>query len=271
MLKLFIIFFREILEISIILGIISAATKGIKNRSLYINAGILLGIVCSLTIAFFANAIFEAFDGYGQELVNATVLLLCSSMIVWTVIWMKHAHKKTVSKIQTAWKDKTEVSLISLTLITASAIFREGSEIALFSYSVFISTKDSIARLALGALSGFFVSALIGFLLYKGIIKIPGKYLFKTTSLLLSLIAAGMAAQAANLLQSAEVISWNQTPLWDSSWLVSQNSMLGKILGVVVGYIENPTGLELIFYATPLLVIYYLSEKLSRQEATATS
>ncbi len=270
MLKLFIIFFREILEISIILGIISAATKGIKNRSFYINIGILLGVIGSLIIAFFANAIFESFGGYGQEIVNATVLLLCSSMIVWTVLWMKHAHKKTVSRIQTAWRDKAEVSLISLALITASAIFREGSEIALFSYSVFISTQDSISNLVLGALSGFTISALTGFVLYKGILKISGKYLFKTTSLLLSLIAAGMAAQAANLLQSAEIISWNQTPLWDSSWLVSQNSMLGKILGVVVGYIENPTGLELVFYSVPLLVIYYLSSKLNKQSVEAS-
>jgi len=226
-----------------------------------------LGALGSLMIAYFANTIFDSFSGYGQEITNASILLLCSSMIVWTVIWMKYAHKKTISKIHTAWRNKSDISLISLTFITASAIFREGSEIVLFSYSIFIKTQDSIIQLIIGALSGFTIAALTGFLLYKGIIKIPGKYLFKTTSILLSLIAAGMASQAANLLQSAEIMSWNQTPLWNSSWLISQQSFIGKILGVVVGYVENPTGLELAFYTAPLLVIYYMSSRLEKQSA----
>jgi high-affinity iron transporter len=265
MLKLFIIFFRETLEISIILGIIYSSTDRIKNRTIYITSGILLGVVGSLMIASFANTIFDSFSGYGQEITNASILLLCSSMIVWMIIWMKYAHKKTSSKIHEAWKGKSDIPLISLIFITAFAIFREGSEIVLFSYSVFVSTQDSIIQLSIGALSGFALASLTGFLLYKSIIKIPVKYLFKTTTILLSLIAAGMASQAANLLQSAEIMSWSQTPLWNSSCFISQESFIGNILGVVVGYVENPTGLEVAFYAAPLLVIYCMSSRLEKQ------
>jgi len=268
MFKLFIIIFREILEVSILLGIIAAATNGIKNRFLYINSGILLGILGAVLIAVFTNTIFESFDGYGQEIINAIILLISSCMIIWTLVWMKNAHNKTTSKIINYGKGASqgEISLLSITFVTASVIFREGSEIALFSYSILAGTDQSFISIILGALLGFTTATITGILIYKGIIKIAGKYIFKVTSVFLSLIAAGMAAQAANLLASSNVITSYQIPLWDSSWLISQESFLGKILNFSIGYIDNPNGLEATFYLATLVIIYTLSSNKIEQK-----
>lgn len=257
MLKLFVIFFREILEVSLLLGIIAAATKEIKNRFLYINSGIAAGIIGSALIAICANYIFESFDGYGQEISNAIILLVSASMIIWTIVWMKNTHYNTKSKLS----DSQNISLISISIITATAILREGSEIVMFSYGIIASSNETLYSLIIASILGSIAAIITGILLYKGIISISGKYLFKITSIMLSLIAAGMAAQAANLLVSSEIITIYQDPLWNSSWIVSQGSLLGRVLNIFIGYIDNPTELELIFYAVTLAIIYLLSKK----------
>lgn len=261
MFKLFIIIFREILEVSILLGIIAAATQGIKNRFLYINSGILIGILGASLIAVFTNAIFDSFNGYGQEMVNACILLIASSMLIWTLVWMKNAHHRTRSKIKIYGQKLSEgsISLLSITILTASSIFREGSEIVLFSHGILASTTENIFYIIAGGILGFITAAITGLLIYKGIIRIAGKYLFNVTSIFLSLIAAGMAAQAANFLAASNVLTLYQTPLWDTSWVVSQNSFFGKILNFSIGYVDNPTGLEVVFYIATLLLIHTLS------------
>ena len=261
MFKLFIIIFRETLEIALLLGIISAATQGTKNRFTYINLGIVLGVLGTLIISVFANKIFESFDGYGQELFTAIILLIAAAMIIWTIIWIKNAHHKTITKLKNHSQITNNSSLISLTIITATAIFREGLEIALFSYSIFASTNENILSLISFGLLGFISAALLGWLMYKGIIQFTGKYLFKITSIMLALIAAGMTAQAANLLASGQLILSYQDPVWDSAWLISQSSFLGKILNILIGYIDNPTRLELGSYFVTLVLIYILSRQ----------
>ncbi|MCH9753375.1 MAG: FTR1 family protein [Alphaproteobacteria bacterium] len=260
MLKLFIIFFREILEVSLLLGIISAATEGVKNRFLYINSGIVAGIFGSIIIAACANYIFESFDGYGQEISNATILLISASMIIWTVVWMQNAHRDTKSKLSNCI-DSDNISLFSISIITAMAILREGSEIVMFSYGIITASNDSAYSLFIGGILGSITAIITGIFLYRGIISISGKYLFKVTSIMLSLIAAGMASQAANLLASSEIIPIYQNPLWNSSWLISQNSFLGSVLNTFTGYIDNPTALEISFYGATLGIIYLLSKK----------
>jgi len=94
--------------------------------------------------------------------------------------------------------------------------------------------------------------------MYKGILNISGKYLFKVTSVMLSLIAAGMIAQAANLFLSSQVIEIYQEPLWNSAALISQASFVGKMLHFFTGYVDNPTALELASYIITLLVIIIL-------------
>ncbi len=268
MFKIFIIIFREILETAIILGLIAAATKNIPGRTKYIVTGVIIGIIGAIIVAFSTNAISELFDGYGQEIVNAGILLLASLTIIWTVIWMNYNKNKITAKLKsnTALILEKKLPLTSLIIITASSVFREGSEIVLFSYGIIVSTNDSILSLILGAVAGFIVASFIGAGVYASITRILGKYLFKITALMLSLIAAGMAAQAANFLSATDVITIYTEPLWDSSMLLSQNSVMGKILNVLIGYTENPSAIELTFYIGTLLLIFILTPNKNYQK-----
>ena len=253
MLQLFTIIFRETIEISMILSIVFAATKDLKRRNTYIALGCVLGAVGVFCLALFAGKIIDLFDGYGQEIVNAAILIIASIAIIYTILWMKHSAKKT--------KDHVAESLLSLTLVTAFALFREGAEMLLFSYSVITSSPEATSHLILSGFLGFVVAAMLGVLMYMGIIVFSGKYIFKITSMLLSFVAAGMMIQATNLLVSSQIIEINQEPLWSTAWLVPQHSFIGKLLHSITGYVDNPTALELAVYAFTLLSIYIFSKK----------
>jgi len=72
------------------------------------------------------------------------------------------------------------------------------------------------------------------------------------------LLAAGLAAQAVHFLYQAGWVNVLGTPLWDTSSVLSQNSLVGKMMQTLVGYTDQPTALQLIAYVGTLVVMVAL-------------
>jgi len=68
-----------------------------------------------------------------------------------------------------------------------------------------------------------------------------------------------MAAQAAGFLVQADLLPTLRDPLWDTSGLLSQQSVLGNLLSVLVGYLDRPAGVQVFFYGITLTTILVLS------------
>src|SRR5260221_3479063 len=83
-----IIVFREVIEAGLIIGIVLAATRGISGRGHWVAAGVLLGTLGAGIVALFSEAIANAFEGSGQELLNASVLGAAVVMLMWRTVWM---------------------------------------------------------------------------------------------------------------------------------------------------------------------------------------
>jgi high-affinity Fe2+/Pb2+ permease len=81
------------------------------------------------------------------------------------------------------------------------------------------------------------------------------RQLFTVTSWLVLLLAAGLASQGAAFLMQADVLPALGSNLWDTSFLVSDRSILGKILRTLIGYTAPPAGIQLVFYVATLVVI----------------
>ena len=97
--------------------------------------------------------------------------------------------------------------------------------------------------------------AYIGALLYLGLLRIPLRWFFSVTAVLVLLLAASMASQVARSLVQADIIPSLGAPVWDSSSLLSQSSPMGTLLHGLVGYDARPAGVQLVFYLVALLVI----------------
>ena len=85
-------------------------------------------------------------------------------------------------------------------------------------------------------------------MIYFGLIKFAGKYIFKISTILLILISAGLAAEAAGALASAGIIEIFSDQLWDSSWLIEDRSTTGKLLKIIIGYNSRPNIIQMVFY-----------------------
>jgi len=249
--------FREVLEAALIVGIIGAATRGIPGRSRWIAGGIAAGIVGSMLVAGGAEFISKLAEGMGQELFNASILGLAVVMLAWHNIWMSSHGRELAAnakKIGGAVREGA-AELSVLLIVIAVAVLREGSETVLFLYGIAASPENSAVLMAAGGAIGLVGGILVGWLMFAGLLRIPLKWFFSATSVLVLLLAAGMAAQAARFLIQADFLPSLANPLWDTSWLVDNGSILGKALQGLLGYDAQPSGMQIVFFVTVLVVI----------------
>ena len=258
MLQIAVIIFREILEIALIISILAAATKGIKNRHLYIWGGVLLGTIGSGILALFTDSLKYMLAGHGEELFKAIIIAFAAAMISYTVIWMKQHGQKLSKNLKSLGKKVKdgEKSMMAVLLITTITVLREGAEIVLFSYS-YILAGNSVMQLAIGSSLGFAIGSLVGILLYFGLLKFFGKYFFTITTWLLVFLAAGMVAASLKYLALAGIIPPIIYPVWDSSGLLDQESLLGEFLHVIIGYVAKPSLTQLLGYLTTILFLFF--------------
>jgi high-affinity iron transporter len=255
-----IIVFREVFEAGLIVGIVLAVTRSVPRRNRWIGGGVLAGVAAACLVAAFAGVLSQLFEGMGQELFNAAILAIAVIMLTWHNVWMARHGKEIAGEMRAIGQAVAEgsKSLLALAVVVAVAVLREGSEVALFLYGVAASDGGSAASLTIGALMGLALGVAVCLLTYFGLMRIPPRALFATTTVLITLLAAGMAAQAVAFLQRANWLTPLDTVMWDSGWLLSESSIVGRALHTLVGYTDQPTGMQIVIYLAVSLVTVML-------------
>jgi high-affinity iron transporter len=247
MLASLVIVFREVLEAGLIVGVVLAATKGVARRGRWVAGGVATGAACAVLLACFTGALAGLMQGDGQELFTATVLLIAVAMLAWHSLWMA-SHGRDMSRQMRAMGQAVAMgrtSLLAMAVVVAVAVLREGAEVVLFLWGVAVATRAGAPSLLAGGALGLGGGALVSWLLYRGLVAMPLRHLFAVTGWLIALLAAGMAGQAAAILAGADLIpSWGWQ-LWDTSWMLSETSLPGRTLHVLVGYSDRPMGIQL--------------------------
>lgn len=257
MLGIALLVFREVLEAALIITIVAAATRGVPRRWAWIAGGTALGVIGAVIVAGFAGVIEEALDGTGQELFNAGVLLAAVLMIGWHVVWMSSHGRELAQQMQTLGHAVKAGSsaLTMLLVVVALAVLREGSEIVLFLYGM-AAAGAGIGDLLSGVPLGLVGGVAVGCALYFGLLRIPLRHFFSATNAMLVLLAAGLASTATRFLVQADWLPALGTQLWNSSALLSNGSVPGQALHILIGYDARPSGIQIVFYlATVLLLV----------------
>jgi high-affinity iron transporter len=254
------IVFREVIEAGLIVGIVLAATQGVPRRTLWVAYGVAGGVLGASLVAGFAGEIETLFEGAGQELFNAAILALAVCMLTWHNVWMAgHGREMAREMRQVGAEVKTgERTLTALAIVVGVAVLREGAEVVLFLYGIASQPGTTTASLLLGGLLGVVAGAAMSALMYYGLLAIPAHKLFRVTSGLITLLAAGMAAQAVLFLQNAGYLQVMTATVWDTSWLLPQDSIVGRMLHALVGYSDAPDGAQIAAYALTIVAIALL-------------
>ena len=269
MLGALIIVFREVFEAGLVIGIVLAATRLVAGSRWWIAGGVLGGIIGSAILAAFAGVVSEWADGFGQELFNAGVLAIAVCMLVWHNLWMARHGRELAADLLAAGEAVREGRRpqAALAVVVGVAVLREGAEIALFMYGIVLAGGDSWTSLALGSVLGLALGGLVSALTYLGLVKIPARYLFATTSALITLLAASMASQCAAFLLASGKVNVLSATAWDTSWLIDEGSIAGRLLHTLIGYAQTPSELQVLVYIVTLATIVVLTKALSPNQA----
>jgi len=193
MLGALIVVFREVIEAGLIIGIALAVTRGLSGARAVIFAGAAAGLVGALIVAGFTEQLSGALAGRGQEFFNAGVLGFAVLMLAWHNIWMARHGRELARELSSVGRSVAtgEKGFLALAVVVGVAVLREGAEVALFLYGILIS-GESTANLVAGGLMGLALGAGLSFLTFYGLVKIPPGRLFAATSVLVTLLAAGL-------------------------------------------------------------------------------
>jgi hypothetical protein len=107
-----------------------------------------------------------------------------------------------------------------------------------------IAAGDFLVGFAIGVAG----SLLVGALLYHDILRASLRHIFSVVTPLLAFLAAGLMAQAAGFLSSAGFLPPLVDEMWDTEDLLSQRIGIGQFLHALLGYMSQPSGIQLASY-----------------------
>jgi high-affinity iron transporter len=266
MLVSLIIVFREAMEAGLIVGIVLAATEGVAGRARWIAGGIAAGTAGASIVAVFAAALSDAFEGAGQEVFTAAILCFAVVMLSWHILWMSHHARTMATELREVGNAVRlgQKTLAALAAVVAIAVMREGAEVVLFLYGIVVGTHSSTVSLVTGGLAGLAAACGVSWMLYRGLVIIPLHRLFQVTNGLIALLAAGMAGQAASVLHGADLLPGWGEQLWDTSFILADDSLAGRSLHALIGYSARPCGIQLAAYLVTLLTLVLAGRAIGR-------
>ncbi len=253
-----VIAFREGMEAFLVLGIILAFLEKTDLRHFkgYAWGGFLTGIIASFILAVVFTVVVDGFES--EELqynIALAVLLFAIVLLTYMVFWMQH--NADIANMQKKIELSTNQKWVTF-LIVFTAILREGLETVLFTLALMMDGESSTIGIIFGLLIGLLASAILIWLLFKSSVQLPLKKFFEYSSYLILLIVAGLVSLFIKGMQAYEYLPTYIAPLYDSSRILSNDSLLGRFLGILMGYDAIPSLLQVLGWVGYLLLIFTL-------------
>lgn len=237
-----IIVLREVLEAALMISILLALSQRAGLGRQWLLAAFLLGAPVAVGYASFLAQISDLFDGVGQELTNAAMQYGVFLSLVLVVL--------LVARGRGGPTRESTVLPIALASSVALAVAQEGAEIYVY-VSGFMQMDEFVSSVTIGSLAGAAIGFSVGVLFYYLLLALPGRRALTISLILLGLVGASMCIQATSLLIQAD---WIQAgaPLWDSSALIPEQSLIGQLLYALAGYEASPSATEAAMYLAGL-------------------
>ena len=258
MLANFLIGLREGLEAALIVSILVAylVKSGRRSDVRYIWLGVATAVAISLAFGAILTYGPRGLTFEAQELIGGILSIVAVGFVTWMILWMAKAARGLSSTLKGSIDEATRPW--SLVVVALLAVGREGLETALFIWAATnAAARDSGATLQplIGALLGILVAVVLGYLMYRGALRINLSRFFTWTGAFLILVAAGVLAYGIHDLQEAGFLPGLHTIAFDVSDVVSLDSLPGALLKGVFNFSPVTTVLEAIAWVSYVTVV----------------
>ncbi len=264
MLANFLIGLREGLEAALVVSILIAYLVKTDRRNLVPRIWIGVGIAVAISLGFGAILTFgpKGLTFEAQELIGGGLSIIAVGFVTWMIFWMASAARSMSGQLRSKIDKAAEAKPWSLVIVAMLAVGREGLETALFLWAATQAAArgtGSTASPLLGAALGIAVAILLGYLIYRGALKINLTRFFTWTGVFLIIVAGGVLAYAVHDLQEAHVLPGLNNLAFDVSHVIPPTSWYGTLLKGVFNFSPATTKLELaawLLYVIPTLTIF---------------
>ncbi|WP_086999264.1 FTR1 family iron permease [Rhizobium sullae] len=256
---------RESLEALLVVGILATwSLRGGPERKrkacLALAAGIASGLLLALSLAVVLVS-FESFlSGDGQDILQLVMVAAAACLIVHMVMWMRRGGGQMSSELGAVARRSSELGKwLGLSILTAVAIGREGSETVVFLYGLLAGASGTgVLSNLVSATLGIFAAGLSYLMLRWGASALSWNLFFRVSEALLLVVGAGLLMTAVDRAIGLGLVAPLSGPIWDTSRVLDDGSGLGAFIAGLSGYRARPELFPLLLYAAYWLAIGYL-------------
>ncbi len=258
------IVWRESVEALLVVGILYTwlrATPEGKRGLPYLWGGVAAGLALAVALALVLLGVSSWLSDEGQEWFQAIMSLAACALVVQMVVWMKKHGRTLKGELESgARASVANDNWWGLLVLVAIAVAREGSETVVFLYGTVSAGEggSDMLMLAVAGVAGFAVALLTFWLLQLGGKLITWRRFFFVTEILLLLLAGSLLVGGLDHLISLDVLPTLVDPVWDSSWLLSDSTGVGKVLADFAGYRALPALTSVLLWVAYWIIVWTL-------------
>jgi high-affinity iron transporter len=240
---------REGLEAALVVTILIAYVVKIDRRDVVkkLWLGVGLAVILALGIGAVLTFATEGLTHEAQEAIGGILSVIATAFVTWMVFWMLRTARSLKGHLQ----DHVDRHLIGaawgLVLVAFLAVGREGIETALFIWTAVQATGQTTLPI-LGAVLGILTAVVLGWLIYRGMLRINLSKFFLWTGASLIVIAAGVLSYGVHDLQEAGILPGADAYAFDVSGAIPPGSWYGTLLRGTVNFMPQTSWLQLVVW-----------------------
>lgn len=269
------IMWRESVEALLVVGIVFSWLKQLKSGRrkgmLFLAGGIGVGVLWAIILGYILIKLSGELSGNAQEYLQAGLTFLAALMIVYMVKWMRTNGAKLKSEMHSALvQNEARRWNISILVVVAVAIAREGSEAVIFIYALGFGQHGAVSASMFGAVAiGLLLAILTIYILSLGNKIFSWRYFFKITEILLLLLGGAMLLNCVDILVSVGALPILKAKFWDTSFILSDGGHFVPLLASIIGYRATPSLIDIIMYLIYWIGVFWFIKY--KQNATIIS
>ena len=279
MLGNYLIGLREGLEATLVVVILVAYLVKTDRRELLgrIWGGVALAVGVSLAFGALLTFGPRGLSFEAQETIGGLLSIVAVGFVTWMVMWMARSARSLSGDLKGRVDVAAAAGGASLAVVAMLAVGREGLETALFLWAATqaaAGTDGSTAGPLVGAALGLATAVVLGYLFYKGAVKINLSKFFTWTGAILIIVAAGVLGYGLHDLQEARVLPGLNNLAFDVSGAIPPDSFVGTILKGTLNFSPSTTWLQavawVLYVAVTMTVFFRIIRRSSAPKPAAT-
>ncbi|GAA2758284.1 iron uptake transporter permease EfeU [Actinopolymorpha rutila] len=282
MLANYLIGLREGLEASLVVVILVAYLVRSDRRRLIPRIWAGVAVAVGVSLAFGALLTFgpRGLSFEAQEAIGGSLSIVAVGFVTWMVFWMARSARGLSSELRGQIDRAADGGRASLVVVAMLAVGREGLETALFLWAATQAatrtaqgSSSTVAPLA-GAALGILTAVTLGYLIYRGVLRLNLSKFFTWTGAFLIVVAAGVVAYGVHDLQEARILPGLNNLAFDVSGTISPSSWLGTLLKGTLNFSPATTWLEAtvwVAYVVPVMFLFLRQIRQNNRPSTAAA